>query len=171
MSTRDIGSLNWVALSLRFEFRVEMLSINEATRRLAAAYRVPLWDFDAVAATLPNRGLTDDQAHLTVFGRNDYTDPETLQRGYPVSDLSTLVVLDAVRRIAWPVAQFSIKMRWSTRQPPAQTEPGAFRRAWLSRDRAGPQANRRSNIALRERTDNRCRRMADCMPCRKAGEP
>ncbi len=77
-------------------------SINEATRRLAAAYRVPLWDFDAVAATLPNRGLTDDQAHLTVFGRNDYTDPETLQRGYPVSDLSTLVVLDAVRRIAWP---------------------------------------------------------------------
>lgn len=75
-------------------------SINAATRRLAATYRVPLWDFDAVAATLPNRGLTADQAHLTVYGRNDYTDPETLQHGYPASDLSTLVVLDAIRRIA-----------------------------------------------------------------------
>lgn len=75
-------------------------SINEATRRLAADYLVPLWDFDTVAATLPNRGLTDDQAHLTVYRHNDYTDPETSQHGYPVSDLSTLVVLDAIRRIA-----------------------------------------------------------------------
>jgi hypothetical protein len=76
-------------------------SINEATRRLAAAYLVPLWDFDAVAATLPNRGLTDDQAHLTVHRNNDFTDPATLQHGYPVSDLSTLVVLDAIRRVAF----------------------------------------------------------------------
>lgn len=74
-------------------------SINETTRRLAAEYAVPLWDFDAVAATLPNRGLTDDQAHLTVYRRNDYTDPETFTRGYPVSDLSALVVLDAVRQL------------------------------------------------------------------------
>ena len=79
-------------------------SINEATRQLAAAYRVPLWDFDAVAATLPNRGLTDDHAHLSVYQNNDYTDPETYQRGYPMSDLSTLVVLDAVREIMFPDA-------------------------------------------------------------------
>lgn len=76
-------------------------SINSATRRLATAYRVPLWDFDTVAGTLPNRGLTDDHAHLTVYGHDDYNDPETLQRGYPASDLSTLVVLDAIRRIAF----------------------------------------------------------------------
>lgn len=74
-------------------------SINDTTRRLAAEYAIPLWDFDAVAATLPNRGLTDDQAHLTVYRRNDYTDPETFTRGYPVSDLSALVVLDAVRQL------------------------------------------------------------------------
>ncbi|MEZ4539290.1 MAG: hypothetical protein R3C43_04830 [Chloroflexota bacterium] len=79
-------------------------SINEATRQLAAAYRVPLWDFDAVAATLPNRGLTDDHAHLSVYRRNDYTDPETYQRGYPMSDLSALVALDAVREIMFPDA-------------------------------------------------------------------
>jgi hypothetical protein len=74
-------------------------SINEVTRRLAAEYHVPLWDFDALAATLPNRGLTDDQAHLTVYRRNDYTDPETFAHGYPMSDLSTLVVLDEIRRL------------------------------------------------------------------------
>lgn len=74
-------------------------SINETTRRLAADYRVPLWDFDVLANSLPNRGLTDDQAHLSVYRNNDYTDPETYTKGYPMSDLSALVVLDAVNRI------------------------------------------------------------------------
>lgn len=72
-------------------------SINEATRRIAADMRVPLWDFDHLAETLPGRGLSEDNAHLTLYGNNDYTDPETLNRGYPVSDLSALVVLDAIR--------------------------------------------------------------------------
>lgn len=75
-------------------------SINTATRRLAAEYAVPLWDFDVLAGTLPNRGLTDDHAHLTTRNNNDYTDPETFTRGYPMSDLSALVVLDAVWRAA-----------------------------------------------------------------------
>ena len=74
-------------------------SINEVTRRLAAELRVPLWEFDRVAETLPNRGLSDDHAHLTVYRRNDYTDPETFAHGYPVSDLTTLVVLDAIRQL------------------------------------------------------------------------
>ena len=43
--------------------------------------------------------LGDPNAHLTVYGRNDYTDPETLTRGYPVSDLTALVVLDALRQM------------------------------------------------------------------------
>ena len=71
-------------------------SINEATRRLAAEYLIPLWDFDRLAETLPNRGLTEDLAHLTTYGRNDYTDPETFSRGYPMSDLSALVILDMI---------------------------------------------------------------------------
>ncbi len=74
-------------------------SINAATRRLAEELRLPLWDFDRAAGTLPNRGLTDDHAHLTTAGRNDYNDPYTLTRGYPVSDLTALVVLDAVRAL------------------------------------------------------------------------
>lgn len=74
-------------------------SINEATHRLAAEYRVPLWDFDQLAETLPKRGLSGDRAHLTITGRNDYTDSETFTFGYPVSDLSALVILDQVREI------------------------------------------------------------------------
>lgn len=74
-------------------------SINTVTRRLAEELRLPLWDFDRVAETLPNRGLTPDNAHLTVHGRNDYSDPQTLTRGYPVSDLTALVALDAVRAL------------------------------------------------------------------------
>lgn len=74
-------------------------SINEATRQLAAKYRVPLWDFDLLAGTLPNRGLTDDNAHLTTHRNNDYTNPEPFARGYPMSDLSALVVLDKIREI------------------------------------------------------------------------
>jgi hypothetical protein len=71
---------------------------NQAMRRVAAEMRVPLWDFDRLADTLPQRGLRDDNAHLTSYRNNDYTDPETYTRGYPMSDLSALVVLDAIRQ-------------------------------------------------------------------------
>ena len=74
-------------------------SINAATRALAAELRVPLWDFDVLAATLPNRGLSSDGAHLSIYRNNDYTDPQALAHGYPVSDLSALVMLDALRVI------------------------------------------------------------------------
>ncbi len=70
---------------------------NEIIRKVAADYRIPLWDFDLVADTLPDRGLSGDHAHLSVYKHNDYTDPVTLQTGYPVSDLTGLVVLDAIR--------------------------------------------------------------------------
>lgn len=73
-------------------------SINEATRRIATEMRVPLWDFDRLAETLPGRGLGEDNAHLKLYRNNDYTDPETFARGYPMSDLSTLVVLEAIRQ-------------------------------------------------------------------------
>lgn len=71
---------------------------NGVLRELAADYRIPLWDFDRLAGTLPGRGLDIDDAHLTVHTDNDYTDPVTLSRGYPTSDLSALIVLDALRQ-------------------------------------------------------------------------
>lgn len=72
-------------------------SINRATRQIAEEAHVPLLDFDRLAATLPGRGLGDDHAHLTLYRHNDYTDPETFNRGYPMSDLATLIMLDALR--------------------------------------------------------------------------
>lgn len=81
-------------------------SINDATRRIAAEMRVPLWDFDRLAETLPDRGLGEDNAHLTMNLGNDYTNPETFNRGYPMSDLSALVVLDALRQ-ALPLSSTS----------------------------------------------------------------
>ncbi len=71
---------------------------NETMRRLAAGYEVPLWDFDVIAGTLPDRGLGGDDVHLTMFGHNDYSDPATLSFGYPLSDLTGLMMLDAIRR-------------------------------------------------------------------------
>lgn len=71
---------------------------NATMRLLATEYAVPLWDFDIVAGTLPNRGLSGDSVHLTMYGVNDYTDPATLSFGYPLSDLTGLMMLDAIRQ-------------------------------------------------------------------------
>uniref|UniRef100_UPI0035B147FE hypothetical protein n=1 Tax=Promineifilum sp. TaxID=2664178 RepID=UPI0035B147FE len=71
---------------------------NETMRALAAEYAIPLWDYDAAAATLPNRGLSGDSIHLTMYAEDDYTDPAALTFGYPLSDLTGLFMLDAIRR-------------------------------------------------------------------------
>jgi len=71
---------------------------NETMRDLAQEYKIPLWDFDVVAGTLPDRGLGKDGIHLTSYATNDYTDPATLSFGYPLSDLTGLMMLDAIRQ-------------------------------------------------------------------------
>lgn len=70
---------------------------NRIIRQLAQAYQVPLWDFDYVANTLPNRGLGNDEVHLTGADSNDFSDPQVLLRGYPVTDLLTLMMLEELR--------------------------------------------------------------------------
>lgn len=71
---------------------------NQILLDLAAEYQVPLWNFDAVADTLPGRGLDEDQIHLTKSLTNNYTEPDIWDKGYPVSDLTALLMLDAVRQ-------------------------------------------------------------------------
>jgi len=71
---------------------------NETVRRLAAEYAIPLWDFDVAAGTLPDRGLGADGVHLTSFDSDDYSNPATLAFGFPLSDLTGLFTLDAIRR-------------------------------------------------------------------------
>jgi hypothetical protein len=67
---------------------------NAIIRELAAQYEVPLWDFDAVANTIPGRGLSEDNVHMTFFYSHDYTDPTAFQTGHGVHNLTALILLD-----------------------------------------------------------------------------
>ncbi len=69
---------------------------NQILRQITADFRIPLWDFDHIANTLPNRGLGPDHIHLTLSTNNDYTQPQTFQLGYPVSDLTALLMLNTL---------------------------------------------------------------------------
>jgi hypothetical protein len=71
---------------------------NQTIRQIAADYQLPLWDFDRIAETLPGRGMANDGVHLTTFFSHDYTLPEAFTRGYPVHNLTALIVLDRVWR-------------------------------------------------------------------------
>lgn len=75
-------------------------TINQLIRRLAAEYRIPLWDFDLLAETVPGRGLQPDGLHLKEGGTNDYADPSSFQFIGPMEDLSALMALDAASRAA-----------------------------------------------------------------------
>jgi hypothetical protein len=72
---------------------------NETLRMLATEYAVPLWDFDVAAGALPDRGLSGDAIHLTMGPTDNFTDPTTLTFGYPLSDLTGLMMLDALRQV------------------------------------------------------------------------
>lgn len=72
---------------------------NEAIRRIADDYNIPLWDFEQLAKTLPNRGLDVDNHHLTTFYVHDWTSPIAWQRGHAAHNLSALMMLDAVWRV------------------------------------------------------------------------
>lgn len=72
---------------------------NDSLRRIAAESRIPLWDYDRVADTLPGRGLEQDAAHMLTFFAHDYTDPTAFSRGHAMHNLTALMVLDAVWRV------------------------------------------------------------------------
>ena len=71
---------------------------NDIVRRLAAEYAVPLWDYELVAKTLPDRGLGPDGAHSNGFWQNDYGLTLAYQRGHAMQSLTALMVIDQVWR-------------------------------------------------------------------------
>ena len=73
-------------------------NINNIIRQVAAQYKIPLWDFDAVAQTMPNRGLASDGVHPTIGLGRDYSRPDTFQYGHAMQDLTALMALDAIWR-------------------------------------------------------------------------
>jgi hypothetical protein len=70
---------------------------NILIRQIAEDFKIPLWEFDILAETIPGRGLQDDGVHLTFLVEHDYTLPEPYLRGHGVHNLTALMVLDAIR--------------------------------------------------------------------------
>ena len=66
---------------------------NIMIRQIAADFRIPLWELDLAAATIPGRGLDTDNVHLTSLYPYDYGLPWALQRGHAVQNISALLIL------------------------------------------------------------------------------
>jgi LysM repeat protein len=115
LGVNDVGVPGYVERSMRtaIEFSLENGIIpvigtkgdrregtvnNEIMRRLAAEYRVPLWDYDVLAGTIPGRGLVSDGAHMTTFYAHDWSLPQAFQTGHGVHTLAGLMMLDAIHR-------------------------------------------------------------------------
>lgn len=69
---------------------------NAIIRRLADEYGILLWDFDVLAGTIPNRGLGNDNVHMTSFYAHDWTQPQALRTGHGVHSLTALMALESV---------------------------------------------------------------------------
>jgi hypothetical protein len=74
-------------------------TLNKIVGQIAAEYEIPLWDYDQVAATVPNRGLLPDKVHFQDGGPHNYSLPGTFQHGDSLEDLTALMMLDALDRI------------------------------------------------------------------------
>ncbi len=74
-------------------------TLNKIVGQIAAEYEIPLWDYDQVAATVPNRGLLPDMTHFQDGGPHNYSSPGTFQHGDSLEDLTALMMLDALDRI------------------------------------------------------------------------
>ncbi len=89
-------------LSTKADRQPGMIAINNLMRRWAAEYKIPLWDFDLLQQSLPNRGLWTDGVHLSAFAPMDFGDPLAYQRGHAMQNLTALMMLDRLRKIVAP---------------------------------------------------------------------
>jgi hypothetical protein len=71
---------------------------NDILYQLAAEYHIPVWDYDRIAETLPNRGLDQDNAHMTINQRPSYNSDWTISTGYGAFNLTGLMMLDSLLR-------------------------------------------------------------------------
>jgi LysM repeat protein len=73
---------------------------NTILKETAAKFNVPLLDFDAVAGTMPNRGIDPaDGTHLTFYYAHDYSVPAAFTKGHAVHDLTSVIMLDKLWRL------------------------------------------------------------------------
>ena len=77
-------------------------AINDLIKQIAQDYKLPLWDYELVAKTLPGRGLGPDGAHMTSYPSADYRLEAAYSRGHAMQNLTALMVLDQVRQVVNP---------------------------------------------------------------------
>jgi hypothetical protein len=88
-------------LATRAELPDARISINAIVVQIADDYQIPLWNFGAAAESLPNHGLSADGFHLTpgtIERGFSFDDPERMQLGWIVRNLTALQAIDAVYR-------------------------------------------------------------------------
>ncbi len=92
-------SLNIVPiLATRTESLSQDRQINDIIVKVAEDYDLPLWNFGAAVADLPDAGFREnDKFHLTE-GKSFFDDPEMMTKGWPWRNLTALQALDAVSR-------------------------------------------------------------------------
>jgi uncharacterized protein YraI len=76
-----------------------VLDYNNAIRRVAQNYQIPLWDYWEAMQSLPNRGLSNDNVHPSSGGPDTAIFAEgDLKYGFNMRNLTALMALDAVWR-------------------------------------------------------------------------
>jgi hypothetical protein len=81
------------------EFTARSRAFNGIIRRVASSLHIPLLDYHAALASLPNAGLSDDNIHPSAYVENGDTragvfTPAGLRNGYNVRNLTLLLMLE-----------------------------------------------------------------------------
>jgi hypothetical protein len=82
-------------IATRAETLTQERRINPTVAQIALDYNLPLWNFGAAAAALPDNGIRSDGFHLTE-GRSYFDDPELLNTGWAQRNLTALQTIDSV---------------------------------------------------------------------------
>lgn len=73
-------------------------TLNKMIAQASRDYVIPLWDYDAIVATIPGKGLEKDGVHFRGGGTHDYTSAKAFAAGDSLEDLTGLMMLDAIQR-------------------------------------------------------------------------
>lgn len=91
----------------REDYEAQTAEFNEVVVSLTDKYAIPIWDYGAAMANLPNFGLGPDGVHPSIppQGVRDsaYFDTNHLLYGYNIRNLTGLLILDSVWRALEPL--------------------------------------------------------------------
>lgn len=96
--SEDMGVIPVVStVPQRWGLESKINALNIVIRSTAEAHQIPVWDYGAMMAALPNGGLSSDGIHPSIGpgGAVDFR-PDNLRYGYVMRNLTALQMLDRV---------------------------------------------------------------------------